>query len=60
MLELLAVVSVMAVIAGAVIFNLTGTQSDAVERISHGEIATIASKHLNGIPAISQRKALST
>lgn len=43
LLELLAVVSVMAVIAGAVIFNLTGTQSDAVERISHGEIATIAS-----------------
>lgn len=43
LLELLAVVLVLAVIAGGVIFNLTGTQINTIEKISRGEIATIAS-----------------
>jgi len=43
LLELLAVVAILSVISGAVIFGLSGIRRDAVNKTAEGEIASIAS-----------------
>lgn len=43
LLEVLAVVAILSVIAGVVIFGLSGTQQEAVDKVTQGEISTIAS-----------------